>query len=213
MRAQGSAGAQRVRLAEFLAGDSLRGLGVLGVVAFHVAFYALFLPQILTRHPGGAGHRVEFEALGGHAIGTFIETGGYALAVFFALSGYLISRPFVFAVVRGQPLPRLSSFARNRVLRIVPAFWVVFTLILLIYGTRGASAGQIVSSYTFVEGWTNNPQNQLIGQAWSLRAEAPSRWSTSKWPGRARSAPTTANIAWLSRAGWTHRSRVDGCGW
>ena len=172
MRAQGSAGPQRVRLPEFLAGDALRGLGVLGVVGFHVAFYALYLPQVLTRHPGGAGHRTEFELLGGHAIGTLIETGGYALAVFFALSGYLISRPFVFAVVRGQPLPRLSSFARNRFLRIVPAFWVVFTVLLIIYGTKGASTRQIFSAYAFVEGWNDNPLSLIIGQAWSLRAEA-----------------------------------------
>jgi peptidoglycan/LPS O-acetylase OafA/YrhL len=172
MRSQGQSDVRRVRLTEFLAGDPIRGVGVLAVISFHVAFYSLFFTEVLERHPSGAGHRTVFDPLGGRAIGTLIETGGYALALFFALSGYLISRPFVFAVVRGEALPRLSSFARNRVLRIVPAFWVVFTLLLLIYGTKGASTGQIFSTYTFVEGWTDNPLSLIIGQAWSLRAEA-----------------------------------------
>ena len=178
MRSQGQSGAPRValrpRLPEFLAGDPLRGVGVVAIITFHVAFYSLFWTDdpLLQWHNSGAGARTSYDPLGGRVIGTLIETCGYALPLFFAFSGYLISRPFVFAVVRGETLPRISSFARNRVLRIVPAFWAVFTLLLVIYGTRGASAGQILSAYTFVEGWTDNPLALVIGQAWGLRAEA-----------------------------------------
>ena len=84
-------------------------------------------------------------------LGPLIETGGYALGMFFALSGYLIARPFVFAFVHGQRLPRIWSYARNRILRIVPAFWAVLTVLLLIYGTKGATAGEVVSVYGFWE--------------------------------------------------------------
>jgi peptidoglycan/LPS O-acetylase OafA/YrhL len=165
--AGGQTAARRPRLAEFLAGDPIRGVGVLAVITYHVAFYALFVAGALERNQG----RAAFTPLG-KAVGTFVETGGYSLALFFALSGYLIARPFVFAVVRAEPLPRIWSYARNRLLRIVPAFWFVFTAILLIYGTKGATTGQIVSVYGFTEGWTDNPLARVIGQAWSLRAEA-----------------------------------------
>ena len=104
-------------------------------------------------------------------IGPLIQTGGLALVLFFAFSGYLIGRPFVFAVVRGEPMPRLSSYARNRFLRIVPAFWFVFTVLVIVYGTRGASVWEILSAYSFVEYVNRTSFAQVYAQAWSLRAE------------------------------------------
>ena len=163
--------ARRSRLPEFLAGDPIRGVGVIAVIAFHAASMTLATAGILDRHAFSLGLPDEFSPLG-PTIGPLIETGGYALGLFFALSGYLIARPFVFAVVRGEPLPRISSYARNRVLRIVPAFWVVFTLLLIVYGTKGASPWEIFSVYSFVEYANRTEFALLFGHAWSLRAEA-----------------------------------------
>ena len=110
------------RLPEFLAGDPILGIGVLAVIAYHAAFHALYWSDALEL-PGS------FVPLGSF-IGPLIETGGFSLALFFALSGYLIGRPFVFALIHGEPLPRLSTYERTRILRIVPVLWAVFTCTL-----------------------------------------------------------------------------------
>jgi peptidoglycan/LPS O-acetylase OafA/YrhL len=162
--------APRPRLPEFLAGDPLRGIGALAIISYHTASASLRSAGVGERHAFRAGAPDEFGALG-PTIGPLIETGGLLLGVFFVLSGYLIGRPFVFAVVRGEPLPRLSSFARNRFLRIVPAFWFVFTVLVIVYGTRGASAWEILSAYSFVEYVNRTSFAQVYAQAWSLRAE------------------------------------------
>ena len=47
---------------------------------------------------------------------------------FFVLSGFLLFRPFAHAAVHGRPWPSLSRYARARVLRIVPAYWLVLTV-------------------------------------------------------------------------------------
>ena len=47
------------------------------------------------------------------------------VAVFFVISGYLLYRPFARAVLRDEPLPRFRRYLRHRLVRIVPAYWVV----------------------------------------------------------------------------------------
>ncbi len=49
------------------------------------------------------------------------------VAVFFVLSGFLIYRPFVAAHLADGPAQRWRSFWWRRVLRIVPAYWVVLS--------------------------------------------------------------------------------------
>jgi peptidoglycan/LPS O-acetylase OafA/YrhL len=47
------------------------------------------------------------------------------VAIFFVLSGYLLYRPFARAILRGEPLPSVRRYLRHRLLRIVPAYWLV----------------------------------------------------------------------------------------
>ena len=172
MGSEGQSSPRRVRLPEFLAGDPIRGVGVLAVITVHAAFFSLLYGNQVTVTGEGLTLHQSFAAFGGRFVGTLISTGGFALSLFFALSGYLIARPFVFAVVSGSKSPRISSYARNRVLRIVPTYWAVLTVVLLVYGTNGASTTQIFSTYGFIDGWTHNPLGRYLGQAWSLRVEA-----------------------------------------
>ena len=53
------------------------------------------------------------------------------------LSGYLIARPFARAYVGGTRRPRLRSYVRNRVLRVVPVFYLFTVLVLLRFGLDG----------------------------------------------------------------------------
>jgi len=109
-----------------------------------------------------------------------------ALATFFVLSGYLIARPFVRSFVLGTKRPSIRRFVRNRVLRIVPIFYLVATLVLLRFGLDGAigptpdnpsgtapasSWWQVLSIFTFTQSYTGGSASLPMGQAWSLDVE------------------------------------------
>ncbi len=54
------------------------------------------------------------------------------MPLFFVLSGFLLWRPIASAVLRGRRLPSVRRYARNRALRILPAYWVVLLATALV---------------------------------------------------------------------------------
>jgi peptidoglycan/LPS O-acetylase OafA/YrhL len=153
-----------------LGGDGLRGLATTAIFVAHI--FANADPAASLESMGWAKQPIARVDL--------------ALATFFALSGYLIARPFMRSFVLGTKRPSARRFARNRVLRIVPAFYVIATIVLLRYGLDGsigptpdnptgeapASAWwQVVSIYTFTQNFTGGSASLPIGQAWSLDVE------------------------------------------
>ncbi len=155
----------------FIAGDPLRGLAALGVLAVHAGSSAV----------NATGYGAMFAAPGGYlgvygtVPGSLLLGGGAGFLVFFVLSGYLIGGPFVRAAIEGWPMPSLRRFARNRVLRIVPAYWMVLTLLVVllvwVIGDAAASAAQVADLYAF-HVLPDNPLLPWIGQAWTLEVEA-----------------------------------------
>jgi peptidoglycan/LPS O-acetylase OafA/YrhL len=149
-----------------LAGNGVRGVGMLLVFFTHLCLLADPEPDNNMRSYGWAAPIL------GH-----IDLG---LAAFFALSGYLIARPYARAYVLGTRSPRLRSYVRNRVLRVVPAFYLFTVLVLLRFGLDGSlesgrenasSAWQVLGQFLFVQGQTNGPAVVPIGPAWSIGAE------------------------------------------
>jgi len=55
--------------------------------------------------------------------------------LFFILSGFLLYRPFAHAVIHEGPRPSMVRYARHRVLRIVPAYWIVLTVTIFQFPT------------------------------------------------------------------------------
>ena len=146
---------------QFLAGDALRALAALSVVVYHFAYGA-------ARQSGHSGFVDAYGAKAGRAFGG-LELGLY---IFFVLSGYLIAGPWVRAYVDGTPMPSARRYARNRVLRLVPAFWVVFTVLLLVDGRYGAGFGDLAAIYLFAQNYAPRSVVQgLIGPAWTLSVE------------------------------------------
>lgn len=109
------------------------------------------------------------------------------LSTFFVLSGYLISRGFLRSFVLGTRRPSVRRYARNRVLRIVPIFYLIAALVLLRFGLDGAIGPtpdnpsgtaessewwQLLSVFTFTQSYTGGAATLPIGQAWSLNVEA-----------------------------------------
>jgi peptidoglycan/LPS O-acetylase OafA/YrhL len=152
--------------ARFAAADGLRGLAALGVFTVHAGSIALLDTGQLTL-AAEPGREASYGLLGVAMVG-----GGMSYATFFVLSGYLISRPFVRAFIYDEPLPRLVSYLRNRALRILPALWLAFTVVLLLSGVPGkASTADVIGIYTMVSSWHDNPFGGVFAQAWTLWVE------------------------------------------
>lgn len=154
-----------------LGGDGLRAIAALMIFFGHVFVNAD--PGQAFEHYGWAKDVVGRLDLG--------------LGLFFALSGYLITRPFLRAFILNTKRPDVRRFARNRVLRIVPAFYFMAAIVLLRFGLDGAISPtpdnpsgtgppsewwQILSVFTFTQSYTGGSATLPLGQAWSLDAEA-----------------------------------------
>ena len=147
----------------FAAGDGIRAIAALSVVLYHAAYVR-------------SGYRAAY----GHFLGSALENLDLGLYLFFVLSGYLIARPYVSAYIDGRPLPSLGSYGRNRALRIIPAFWVVTTILLLRHnlfvdvlprGTFNASPVQLAAIFLFLQNWWPSTDAVLVGPAWTLDIE------------------------------------------
>src|SRR3954452_7133529 len=109
----------------FIAGDALRAWPSLLVVGYH----------ILAGAVGHAEHGIapeDFERVVGWAA-LPIRRLDLTVFTFFALSGYLLGLPFARAPILGRPLPRVGKYLRNRVLRIVPAYYFFLTVTWLVH--------------------------------------------------------------------------------
>ena len=157
---------QDAGIGTLLAGNGVRGVGMLLVFFTHLFLLADTAPDNNMRSYGWAAPIL------GH-----IDLG---LAAFFALSGYLIARPYARSYVLGTRKPRLRSYVRNRVLRVVPAFYLFTVLVLLRFGFDGQLASgsdnsssvlQVLGQFLFVQGQTGGPAVVPIGPAWSIGAE------------------------------------------
>jgi peptidoglycan/LPS O-acetylase OafA/YrhL len=152
-----------------IAGDGVRGVGALFVFTTHVCLLADPLPNNNLLSYGWAAPIL------GHI--------DLALSAFFVLSGYLIARPFTRAYVVGGRRPRIRSYVRNRILRVVPVFYFFTILVLLRFGLDGSLATgsaapakqsewwQVVAQFLFMQGQTAGPASIPIGPAWSIGSE------------------------------------------
>src|SRR3954453_1617347 len=89
--------------------DRLRAVAALSVLCLHVWLYGQPEPDSPTRS-GFLDHALFELRLG--------------LVFFFVLSGYLLYRAFAAAALRGSGRVDVARYARRRVARIVPAYWL-----------------------------------------------------------------------------------------
>lgn len=147
----------------FVAGDPLRGWGVVAVMLTHIQG-----PIVGTIRPLETSSAIA-DTFGPAA--ALFSFGSLALMIFFSLSGYLIGRPFIRAYIAGRPPPRLGPYLRNRLLRIVPMFWFTFLLCLLIFQPADASLWDMAAVYLFLQNYNPGPITGLLTQAWSIDVE------------------------------------------
>ncbi len=83
--------------------DGLRGVASVCVLIYHLNFFAPI--SVGWLHP-------------------LLQQLRLGVWIFFALSGFLLYRGFAAAHLDGAEAPRLRNYFRNRVVRILPAYWV-----------------------------------------------------------------------------------------
>lgn len=103
--------------------------------------------------------------------------GDVGVPLFFALSGFLLYRPWAAAAIGGAAGPQLRDYLRRRVLRIVPAYWVVVTVALITFNPAHARAVWAWLQYLFLaqvydpHPWWSGTGAAGLGQMWSLSAD------------------------------------------
>jgi peptidoglycan/LPS O-acetylase OafA/YrhL len=106
-----------------------------------------------------------------NALGAYTARLNAGVALFFVLSGFLLYRPFLAARFEGRPRPRIRDYARRRLLRIVPAYWLALTVLAATAGLPGVFSGHWYVYYGFLQVYSGNWILGGIGPAWSLCVE------------------------------------------
>lgn len=153
-------------------GDPLRAIAACSVVLSHV----IALPLLFEVRAGELAFRLD---PGGTPVAAGLPawvpdlaiTLGSGVWVFFALSGLLLGRPVARALRDGGRLPSVRRYARNRVLRIVPAFWVTALLTLVAFGPGRDDVADVLAVLAFVQVWHPSELGDRLAQAWSLDVE------------------------------------------
>lgn len=92
--------------------------------------------------------------------------------LFFVLSGYLITRPFIVALCQGRPRPRVLAYTVRRASRILPAYWLVIAVSLLIMRPLTATWSQVVIHLLLIHDSVPGQTYTVVGVAWTLGVEA-----------------------------------------
>lgn len=131
--------------------EGMRAFASIGIIVTHVAFQT-----------GAANSPVM-----GRIWGRF----DLAVALFFALSGFLLWRPHA-AQARGmgraQPIGR---YLWSRAVRILPAYWVVVTLVLLFLPNTGSSWRVWAANLSLTQVFVPLTLTEGMTQMWSLSVE------------------------------------------
>ncbi|MGH2951223.1 MAG: acyltransferase family protein, partial [Solirubrobacterales bacterium] len=140
--------------------ESMRALGCLAVVFAHIGVVSLGFHPAVPQLANAADVFTRFVYGAGNA----------ALFLFFAISGFVIYMPFAkryFAA--GNPVD-LRRYAVNRALRILPIYYIVVALVLII-DFDGATFGIWARFLSFSQNFNDFTVFQFVGVSWSLVVE------------------------------------------
>ena len=99
--------------------DGLRAIAALSIVVAHAAVFGLAIGQSTT--------------------GRLLAHLNIGVTIFFLISGFLLYRPFIAHRGGGPPSPATRDYAKRRLLRIYPAYWLVLTVLVIVPGVMGAT--------------------------------------------------------------------------
>jgi peptidoglycan/LPS O-acetylase OafA/YrhL len=129
--------------------EGARGIAALGVLTYHVSLF--------THGP----------------LRSIADRFWLGVPLFFLISGFLLYRPFAHATLYGTKRPSLGRYARARALRIVPAYWLILTLTIVVDGAHAGrvhGGGLVASNYLLAFLPFGKPA--IVPPAWTLCIEA-----------------------------------------
>jgi peptidoglycan/LPS O-acetylase OafA/YrhL len=132
--------------------DGLRAIAVLSVLVTHTALLS------------GANELAWY--------GKYTARLDVGVTIFFLISGFLLYRPFAAAHLAGHDGPRVRDYARRRVLRIVPAYWLALTVLAIYPGLVQMWTGHSWVYYLFLQDYRAEWTFGGLQPAWSLAIEA-----------------------------------------
>jgi peptidoglycan/LPS O-acetylase OafA/YrhL len=130
--------------------ESLRALAALGVLVSHCILAG-----------GGFYHRLPRTLAFGGSLGVFL---------FFALTGYLLFLPFARRASGDSRPIDLRRYALNRAVRVLPLYYVVLVVLLLV-NEHGGTPTQWWRFATFSQSFFANTVSTVDGPMWSLVVE------------------------------------------
>jgi peptidoglycan/LPS O-acetylase OafA/YrhL len=150
--------------------DGLRGIAVVGILAYHV---------------------FEISAqLGLSVPGKLAEVAGtQAVLWFFAISGFLLYRPYVAARWRGRSGAPVRRYARRRALRILPGYWAILTILAIFPGIVGPFSSLGWRYYGYLQLYSKRTLTGGIPVAWTLCVEVVFYIALPVWAGAVRRLP------------------------
>ena len=132
--------------------DGLRALAALAVVVTHVGFES-------GRFQSGA-------------IGAVVGRMDVGVAVFFVLSGFLLGRPFALWALGQAARPDLRRYAARRAVRVLPAYWLMLTVTLLVLQPREIRGpGDLAWQYALLQPYDDYRVINGLSHVWSLSTE------------------------------------------
>lgn len=132
--------------------DGLRGLAAVLIIATHVGF--------------ASGRSLDHDVLA-----AFLGRLDFGVTLFFVLSGLLLYRPYVARSFGARPDPALRTFWRRRLVRIVPALWVMIALTLGLISQRPAVLSDWVHYLLLIQVYDHHEIDPSLSQLWTLSAE------------------------------------------
>jgi peptidoglycan/LPS O-acetylase OafA/YrhL len=121
---------------------------------------------VLLTHTGALSGANEREWFGPYTLRL-----GLGVTIFFLISGFLLYRPFAHVRLNGARPTRLVDFARRRLLRIFPAYWLALTLLAIWPGLPRVHSGEWWVYYGLFQAYDPSWFDKGIGAAWSLSTE------------------------------------------
>lgn len=93
------------------------------------------------------------------------------VTVFFVISGFVLYRPWVASRAGEAPRPGVGSYARRRLLRILPAYWLALTVLTIAFHLPGVESGDWWRYYGLVQIYDPRTFAGGLGVAWTLCIE------------------------------------------
>lgn len=150
----------------FIAGDPLRGIAASMILAFHAAALAYGA----TVAPGSG---LDIQGAFGTVPGALINTFEAWLYVFFGLSGYLLGGPFVRHWIWGRPPVGVRHYLERRARRILPAFWLIVLVVVLVHGREGSSWKEVAAVFGLLQTFDGSAlADRHFIHTWTLGLEA-----------------------------------------